>query len=77
MTTCNNAKQPDGPAPDDDNLPRTGFVRLDTVLNIIPVSRSTWFAHRGSRFPLPVSLGPRIRAYRVEDIRRLIAQGVE
>ncbi|MEN3212494.1 hypothetical protein PUR23_21015 [Methylorubrum populi] len=41
------------------------------------MSRSTWFAHRGSRFPLPVSLGPRIRAYRVEDIRRLLAEGVE
>lgn len=61
----------------EDSLPKTGFVRLDTVLALIPVSRSTWFAHRGSRFPLPVSLGPRIRAYRVEDIRRLLAQGVD
>ncbi|UGB24916.1 AlpA family transcriptional regulator [Methylorubrum sp. B1-46] len=70
-------KQPDGSAADGDSLPKTGFVRLTTVLNLIPVSRSTWFAHRGSRFPLPVSLGPRIRAYRVEDIRRLLAEGVE
>lgn len=70
-------KQPDGPADNGDILPKTGFVRLSTVLNLIPVSRSTWFAHRGSRFPLPVSLGPRIRAYRVEDIRRLLAEGVE
>lgn len=70
-------EQPDGPADDGDILPKTGFVRLSTVLNLIPVSRSTWFAHRGSRFPLPVSLGPRIRAYRVEDIRRLLAEGVE
>lgn len=70
-------KQPDCPANDGDILPKTGFVRLSTVLNLIPVSRSTWFAHRGSRFPLPVSLGPRIRAYRVEDIRRLLAEGVE
>lgn len=70
-------KQPDIPAAGGDSLPKTGFVRLSTVLNLIPVSRSTWFAHRGSRFPLPVSLGPRIRAYRVEDIRRLLAEGVE
>lgn len=70
-------KQSDCPTDDGDILPKTGFVRLSTVLNLIPVSRSTWFAHRGSRFPLPVSLGPRIRAYRVEDIRRLLAEGVE
>lgn len=77
MTMNSQTKQPDGPAVDGDSLPKTGFVRLSTVLNLIPVSRSTWFAHRGSRFPLPVSLGPRIRAYRVEDIRRLLAEGVE
>lgn len=77
MTMDSQTKQPDVPADDGDRLPNTGFVRLATVLNLIPVSRSTWFAHRGSRFPLPVSLGPRIRAYRVEDIRRLLAEGVE
>ena len=77
MTTDSKIKQPDGPASNNDSLPKTGFVRLATVLDLIPVSRSTWFAHRGSRFPLPVSLGPRIRAYRVEDIRRLLAEGVE
>lgn len=77
MTMNSQTKQSDGPADDGDSLPKTGFVRLSTVLSLIPVSRSTWFAHRGSRFPLPVSLGPRIRAYRVEDIRRLLAEGVE
>lgn len=77
MTMDNQTKQPDGPVADGDSLPKTGFVRLATVLKLIPVSRSTWFAHRGSRFPLPVSLGPRIRAYRVEDIRRLLAEGAE
>ncbi|MCF4125000.1 helix-turn-helix transcriptional regulator [Methylobacterium sp. SyP6R] len=77
MTEKNNVKNLGEVAIDADGLPKIGFVRLGTVLDLIPVSRSTWFAHRGSRFPLPVSLGPRIRVYRVEDIRRLLAEGVE
>lgn len=56
-------------------LPQTGFVRLRTVLAHIPVSRSTWWAGVATgRFPSPVKLGPRITAWRAEDIRALIAQ---
>lgn len=59
-------------------LPSTGFVRLPTVLAVIPVSKSTWWAGiKTGRFPKPVKLGPRITAWRVEDIRALIiADGV-
>ncbi|WP_246499010.1 helix-turn-helix transcriptional regulator [Microvirga soli] len=40
----------------------------------IPVSRSTWWAGiKDGRYPKPVKLGPRITAWRVEDIRALIA----
>lgn len=54
-------------------LPETGFVRLATVLQIFPVSRSTWWAGVASgRFPKPVRLGPRTPAWRVEDVRLLI-----
>ena len=67
---------------DDDNfpqLPQAGFVRLSTILapgGPIPVSKSTWWAGvKAGRFPKPVKLGPRITAWRVEDIRRLIATG--
>lgn len=42
---------------------------------VIPVGKSTWWAGvRSGRFPRPVKLGPRITAWRVEDIRALIAQ---
>lgn len=43
---------------------------------IIPVSKSTWWAGvKSGRYPKPVkSLGPRITAWRVEDIRALIEQ---
>lgn len=55
-------------------LPETGFVRLPDVLRLIPVSRSTWFNWvRDGKAPRGVRLGQRVTAYRVEDIRALIA----
>jgi predicted DNA-binding transcriptional regulator AlpA len=58
-------------------LPPTGFVRLPGILTPngpIPVSKSTWWAGiKDGRYPKPVKLGPRITAWRVEDIRALIA----
>lgn len=54
-------------------LPDTGYVRLPTVLRLIPVARSTWWQGvKTGRYPQPVKLGPRITAWRVEDIRALI-----
>jgi prophage regulatory protein len=59
-------------------LPSTGFVRLPGILapsGPIPVSKSTWWAGiKDGRYPKPVKLGPRITAWRVEDIRALIAE---
>ena len=58
--------------------PATGFLRLASILaprGPIPVSKSTWWAGvKSGRFPKPVKLGPRITAWRVEDIRNLIEQ---
>jgi prophage regulatory protein len=58
-------------------LPPSGFVRLAGILapnGPIPVSKSTWWAGiKDGRYPKPVKLGPRITAWRVEDIRALIA----
>ena len=59
------------------SLPETGFLRLTSVIapaGPIPVSKSTWWAGvKSGRYPKPVKLGPRIAAWRVEDIRALIA----
>ena len=67
------------------SLPTTGFVRLFQIVGnpksdppipaIIPVSKSTWWAGVASgRYPQPVrTLGSRITAWRVEEIRALIA----
>ena len=60
-------------APGPPTLPATGFVRLKIVLAHIPVSPSTWWEGvRSGRYPESVRLGPRITAWRVEDIRELI-----
>ena len=62
-------------------LPTEGFVRLAGILaptGPIPVSKSTWWAGvRAGRYPKPIKLGPRITAWRVEDIHALIESGTE
>ncbi len=66
-------------------LPETGFVRLAQIIGnkkanppvppIIPVSKSTWWKGvKSGRFPSPIRLGPRITAWRTEDIRALVAE---
>jgi hypothetical protein len=66
-------------------LPETGFLRLPQIVGdpgaeppipaIIPVGKSTWWAGvKDGRYPKPVKLGPRVTAWRVEDIRALIAK---
>ena len=48
--------------------------RILAPIGPIPVSKSTWWAGiRDGRFPKGVKIG-RITAWRVEDIRELIAQ---
>jgi len=62
------------------DLPKTGLVRLNQFLGrgkAIPLSKSTWWEGvRAGRYPKPVKLGPRITAWRIEDIRALIEKGV-
>ena len=63
-------------------LPENGLVRLWQIIGdrkkgippIIPVSKSTWWAGvKSGRYPKPTkAFGPRISAWRVEDIRALI-----
>lgn len=64
-------------------LPETGYVRLSQIVGnskaeppipaVIPISKSTWWQGvKTGRYPKPVKLGPRITAWRVEDIRALI-----
>ncbi len=66
------------------HLPETGFLRLAQIIGnpkavppipaVIPVGKSTWWEGvRTGRYPQPVrTLGLRVTAWRVEDIRALI-----
>lgn len=70
-------------------LHETGFLRVLQIIGdakarppipaIIPVSKSTWWAGvKSGRYPKPIkTLGVRITAWRVEDIRALIEQAGE
>jgi len=56
-------------------LPETGFLRLPKVLELIPVSETTWWdGVREGRFPPPVKLSARCSAWSVATIQRLIQQ---
>jgi prophage regulatory protein len=66
------------------HLPETGFVRVSQILGkpkanppvppIIPVCAATWWAGvKSGKYPAGVKLSPRVTAWRVEDIRKLIA----
>jgi len=56
-------------------LPAEGFVRLPQVLAVIPIGKTQfWEGIKTGKFPAPVKLGVRTTAWRVEDIRALIAR---
>jgi prophage regulatory protein len=64
------------------DLPKTGYVRLSKIIGnrrtgepaLIPISRSSWWnGVAQGRYPKSVKLGPHTTAWRVEDIRALIA----
>ncbi len=56
-------------------IPEIGFIRLATVLTVIPVSKSTWWAGvKSGKFPRPVKLGENTTAWKAEDIHALIAK---
>ena len=55
-------------------LPAEGFVRLPAVVRAMGIGKTTWWVGvKDGRFPKPVKLGPRTSAWRVEDIRAVIA----
>ncbi len=57
---------------------KAAFVRLPTILKILPISPSTWWAGvKSGHFPKGVRLGRRITAWRVEDICKLITSNKE
>lgn len=64
-------------------LPDTGFLRLSQIIGdrkknipaLIPVGPTTWWnGVKSGRYPRPHKIGARATAWKVEDIRQLIAE---
>lgn len=56
------------------NLPKMGFLRLPQVLDLIPISKSSWWLGvKTGKYPKPIKLGRKISVWRVEDIKNLIS----
>ena len=56
-------------------LPSEGFVRLPVVLAVLGLGQTTFLTGvREGKFPKPIRLAPRAVAWRVEDIRMVIAK---
>ncbi len=55
----------------------TGFMRLPQILEIIPVSKSTWWAGvKTGRFPQPIKLSPGITVWKSDDIYTYISDSI-
>lgn len=57
-------------------LPPAGYLRESQLIpHIVPVSSATlWRWCKAGRFPAPSKLGPRVTAWRVEDVRAWMAE---
>lgn len=56
-------------------IPEFGFLRLKQVLEVFPVSKSSWYeGQKAGKYPSPVKLSPGVSAYRTRDIRKLIEE---
>jgi prophage regulatory protein len=54
-------------------IPETGFVRLNQVLTVIPVGKSSWWAGvKSGKYPKSIKLSIRCTVWRAEDIHDLI-----
>ena len=50
-----------------------GFMRLDEVLKIFPVSKSHWWQGvKDGKYPAGIKLSERVTAWRVRDIQALL-----
>lgn len=57
------------------SLPEVGFIRLPKILAYFPISRSAWYAGiKSGIYPAGTKISLRCTAWRVEDIRELLAR---
>ena len=52
--------------------PQIAFLRLPQVLEIFPISRSSWWQGcKSGKYPKPIKLGPRTTVWRKDEIEKL------
>ena len=57
------------------DFPYVGFMRLQQVLEIIPISKSAWWGGiRDGKYPKQIKLGPKTSVWRAEDIQALLTK---
>lgn len=50
-----------------------GYLRLRSILRLLPVGKTSWWEGvRTGKYPQAVKLGPKMTAWRVLDIKRLL-----
>ena len=55
--------------------PSVTFLRLPQVLEIFPISKSSWWQGcKEGKYPKPIKLGPRTTVWRSTDIEKLVAE---
>ncbi len=56
---------------------RPRLLRIRQVLEIIPVSKSTWWQGvKDGKFPAPIKLGPRTTCWHEADVLRLTEKSI-
>ena len=63
--------------PEHPSLSQFELLRVKQILQIVPVSRSNWWAGvKALRYPQPIKLSEKVTVWRASDIRVLIEKGV-
>ena len=65
---------------DRSNIPKP-LLRLSEIVRpdgCLPIGKSSWWAGvKAGKFPKPIKLGPKISAWKAEDIEHLINNGID
>jgi predicted DNA-binding transcriptional regulator AlpA len=56
-------------------LEKSGYLRIDQILKLIPIGKSTWWAGvKSGRFPPGYKAGPNTTMWKASDIEALLTK---
>ncbi len=60
--------------PEPDKLPESGYIRIDTLIKFLPLSKSSiWRLSKNKKFPQPIRLSEGVTAWKADDIHAWLA----